>query len=285
MWLLGIVFFLGLTTLFIEITRQIIGSSDYEIWFVDDIISVLTVIMILDLVSMGGFKRIPYVNKVFYPLYRFSGWITLSFLYRNIYYGLISNHKKWKISLVLIFFFVLSFFIVIFLQSRDFALGRTIALAPYDNSEYRLNEDMYRSKVRNGFYSKFMHIEDYIIDKAYLELFIVHSTRFEQDWIKPACNFEIQKEQEGISYDSLKMSCLEKFYGVALDGNLLEDEFIYQRNSQTGQDGLLQIVDISDLNKGKHRIDLYYDFYNQEKDTTYHEIAEQIIFYKVNDTQ
>ncbi|MGJ3235596.1 hypothetical protein [Marivirga sp.] len=282
MWLLGLVFFLGLVTLFIEVASQIIGSSNFEIGFVDDIIYVLTVVMILDLVSMGGFKRIPYVNKVFYPLYRFSGWITLSFLYRNIYYGLISNHKKWKISLVLIFFFILSFFMVIFLQFRDFASVRSIALAPYESPEYGLKEDMYRSKVQNGFYSKYMHIEDYIIDKAYLELFIVHSTRFEKDWIMPACNYEIQKEQEGIAYDSLKMSCLEKFYGVVLDGNLLEDDFIYQRNSQTGQDGLLSIIDISHLKKGKHHIDLYYDFYNQEEDSTYHQNSSRLTFYKVN---
>lgn len=282
MWLLGLAFFLGLTILIIEIAGQIIGSSDFEIGFVDVIISVLTVVMILDLVSMGGFKRIPYVNKAFYPLYRFSGWITLSFLYRNIYYGLISNHKKWKISLVLIFFFVLSFFIVIFLQSRDFTFGRTIALAPYDSPQYRMNEDMYRSRVQDGFYSKFMHIEDYIIDKAYLELFIVHSTRFEQDWIMPACNYEIRKEREGVAYDSLKMRCLEKFYSVELDGNLLEDDFIYQRNSQTGQDGLLSIIDISDLKKGKHQIDLYYDFYDQEEDTTYHQNSSRLTFYKVN---
>jgi len=128
-----------------------------------------------------------------------------------------------------------------------------------------------------------MHVQNYVTDKPYIELFIVHTTEHEQDWIIPACNYDSLKEVEGVSYDSLRMSCLEDFYGVALNGELMADEFIYQRNSQTGQDGLLSILDISDLKNGKHQIDLYYDFYHDELDSTFHKKVEELVFYKITE--
>jgi len=284
MWLFGLVFFLLLIILGIEITRLLAGTNDFSLSFLDNFITVTIIIMLLDLVTLGSLKRIPYFNRVFYPLYRFTGWITLSFLYRNIYYGLISNHKKWKVSLTIILFFVFSFFAVRGLQSRDFVIGRTIALVPKGDSQYRLDEGNYRDKVKNGSFSGYMHIDSYVCDKSYIELFVVHSTKYEQELILTSCDYENLNSEDGINIDSLKAKCLEKFYGIALDGQLLDDDFIYQRRSETGQDGLLSIVDISELEKGRHQIDLYYDFFDQDQDTTRHELAEQIFFYKAKQT-
>ncbi|WP_340152352.1 hypothetical protein [uncultured Marivirga sp.] len=282
MWVLGLVFFTGLLIIGLTIVREIVGSSNFQLLFVDDILSIFFVISLIDLVSLGWFKRIPYINKVFYPLYRFTGWITLSFLYRNIYYGLISNHKKWKISVILLLFLLSSTVTLTFLRSKEGHFGRTIALEIKDDSEYRLKEDMYRDKVTDNYYSRYMHIDSYICKDDYLELFVVHTSAYENDFIKPRCNYDSLKQGNSNANDSLRFACLNQFYGVALDGKLLEDDFIYQRNSQTGQDGLLSIVDISNLKSGKHQIDLYYDFFDAEKDTTYHNSVSQLSFYRTS---
>lgn len=281
MWVAGLAVFVSIVAGLISMFQSVFsGNYDYTIF--NNVLTIFLILVFIDFVSLGGLRKIPYFNKLYYPIHRLAGWLTLSFLYRNIYYGIISNHKKWKVSLILFLFGLLTIVSVIFLRSDGFIFGRTIALAPYGTNEYRFDESKYRSKVTDGFYSKRMHISDYVIDQQYLELFIVHTTQYEEDYIFPACNYELAKETKGISYDSLKMACLESFYGVALDGTLLEDDFIYQRNSQTGQDGLLAIVDVSKVKKGKHRLDLYYDMYYPEEDTTRHEIAERIIFYKAN---
>ncbi len=279
MWVAGLAVFAFIVASGIGIFQSIFtGYYDYIIF--NNIVALLIILVLVDFVTLGGLRKIPYFNKVYYPLHKLAGWLTLSFFYRNIYYGIISNHKKWKVSLILILFSLFTFVSVVFLRSDGFIFGRTIALVPYEDNRYRLDEQKYRSKVTDGFYSKRMHISDYAIDKEYVELFIVHTPQYEENYIFPGCDYETIREQEGVSYDSLRMVCLENFYGVALDGKMLEDDFIYQRNSLTGQDGLLSIIDISDLDKGKHLIDLYYNLYNSKKDTTSHQIKEQIIFYK-----
>jgi hypothetical protein len=164
--------------------------------------------------------------------------------------------------------------------SSDFTLGRTIALAPY-NGKARLDENLYRDKVTDGFYSKYMHIDSYVTTKDYLELFIVHRTRYEESWIQPACDYAIQKEKEDTDLDQLRMTCLEKFYDISLNGKLQTDNFIYQRNTKTGQDGLLSIIDISTLDKGKHHLDLIYNFHNLEQDTIYSNTVKTLVFYKM----
>ncbi|ADR21317.1 hypothetical protein MATR_10540 [Marivirga tractuosa] len=279
MWVAGLAVFVAIIAGAISIFQSVFpGNYDYTIF--NNVLTIFLILVFTDFVSLGGLRKIPFINKVYYPIHRLAGWLTLAFLYRNIYYGVISNHKKWKVSLILFLFGLFTVVSVLFLRSDGFIFGRTIALAPYGANEYRLDESKYRSKVTDGFYSKRMHISDYVIDEEYLELFIVHTPEFEQERIMVACDYDNAKEKEGVSYDSLRMACLENFYGVALDGKLLQDDFIYQRNSLTGQDGLLTIVDVSKLNTGKHRLDLYYDMYYPEGDTTRHEIAEQIIFYK-----
>lgn len=278
MWLAGLSVFFSLVAALIGLFNVLFpGNYDYTV--LNNTLVIFSLIVFIDFISLGGLRKIPYINKIYYPLHKLAGWLTLSFLYRNIYYGFVSNHKKWKISLALILFSLISFFSVLLIRANESTLVRAMDLAPH-NSPYRLDETNYRNKVKDGVFSKRMHIDGFVIDKSYVELFIVHTTEFEDGWILPACNYDSLKEVKGVSHDSLRMSCLENFYGVALDGNLLEDDFIYQRNSTTNQDGLLQIIDISVLENGKHKLDLYYDFYNQEQDTTFHKKVQELFFYK-----
>jgi hypothetical protein len=62
------------------------------------IISVLLVLFIitslmyfLDFITLGGLKRMSWLEPIYYPIYRFFGWITFARLYRPIYYNLIDN--------------------------------------------------------------------------------------------------------------------------------------------------------------------------------------------------
>jgi len=174
---------------------------------------------------------------------------------------------------------ILSSVILNLATPESFTFGRTIALAPFNGKE-RLEENLYRDKVTDGRFSKFMHIESYVTDKNYLELFVVHTTRWEEEYIKPACNFHEEIEKEGVDYDAIRLACLEKFYDVKLNGEILKDNFIYQRNSKTGQDGLLSVVDISELESGKHAINLIYNFHDLEQDTIYRNSMKKLMFYK-----
>ena len=45
----------------------------------------------LDFVTLGWLKRFRFFSKLYYPFYRFWGWITLAFLYRPLYYNLVDH--------------------------------------------------------------------------------------------------------------------------------------------------------------------------------------------------
>ena len=280
MWLFGVGFFFGIVSSCIGVFQTIV-PGDHDFTTFSNILILIALFVFVDFISLGWFKKVPYLRKVYYPLYKIAGWLTLSLLYRNIYYGFISHHKKWKIRIILtVFSFLLTIIVFISVSTTShYAFGRTISLAPF-NGEERFEENLYRDKVTNGFYSKYMHIDSYVTTKNYLELFIIHRTRHEGSWIEPACDYQVEKEKKGVDLDSLRLECLKKFYDVKLNKELVQDDFIYQRNSKTGQDGLLSIIDISKLEKGKHKLDLIYNFHNLEQDSIYANTVKTLVFYK-----
>ena len=46
---------------------------------------------LIDFITFGWFKKRSWFGKVYYPFYRFLGWVTLARLYRPFYYNIIDN--------------------------------------------------------------------------------------------------------------------------------------------------------------------------------------------------
>lgn len=53
-----------------------------------------------------------------------------------------------------------------------------------------------------------------------------------------------------------------------------------KKSRHSDQDGLLHYIDISHLEKGKHELKLYYNFYNEERDIVYRRFRSRVGFYK-----
>ena len=62
---------------------------------VDDIILMfyfaLGLVYLLDFITFGWFKRFKIWGKIYYPIYRFFGFITFANFYRPLYYNLVDN--------------------------------------------------------------------------------------------------------------------------------------------------------------------------------------------------
>lgn len=54
-------------------------------------ISLLGLIYLIDFSSLGWFKKRKWLQRVYFPFYRFMGWITLARFYRPFYYNLIDH--------------------------------------------------------------------------------------------------------------------------------------------------------------------------------------------------
>lgn len=62
---------------------------------------VVGVIYMFDFITLGLLKRIPWLNRPYYYLYVFMGWITLARLYRPLYYNLIDNRFGRRLAVML----------------------------------------------------------------------------------------------------------------------------------------------------------------------------------------
>lgn len=67
--------------------------------FVSVLIGALSVI---DFVSGGALKRIRWLAPVYYPVYRFTGWISLARIYRPLYYNLVDHPLGRRLVLLLV---------------------------------------------------------------------------------------------------------------------------------------------------------------------------------------
>jgi hypothetical protein len=132
MWILGIgLFFVLLASGLAIWINYYPNRNDFTI--LNHVLTALLFAFLIDLVTLGGLKRIPFLRKIYYPFYRLFSWISLSFLYRNIYYGFISNHNKWKVGLILLVCVSLAFTSISLIRMNNYSPGNAIELYP-DNS-------------------------------------------------------------------------------------------------------------------------------------------------------
>ncbi len=243
------------------------------------ILNTVLITYLIDYISLGLLKRIPYLNKVYYPFYKLISWLLLAPLYRNIYYGFIANHKKWKVISFLVLFVIIS------LTAEETIRGRlksSLNLRPHGAKAFVMQPQHYASQAQ-GDYSDHIWIPKRTVNGNTLKAFVVHRSTFEEDDIMKICDFDQQKRQYPKKVDSLKLVCLKQFYHLELDGNTVEAPLFYTKNRHSDQDGLLHYIDISQLKKGKHELRLYYNFYNDEKDTVYKRFRSRVGFYKTTD--
>ena len=240
------------------------------------ILNTVLVTYLIDYLSLGLLKRIPYLNKVYYPFYKLISWLLLSPLYRNIYYGFIANHKRWKV----ISFLVL--FVIITIVAEETIRGRlksSLIFTPHGFKEFVMQPQHYASQA-NGDYSDNIWIPQRTINSHILKTFVVHRSTFEEDDIKKICDFDRLKKQYPEKVDSLKLACLQQFYHLELDQEVVDSPVYYTKSRHSNQDGLLHYIDISQLKKGKHELRLYYKLYNDEKDTIFKQFRSRVGFYK-----
>lgn len=146
----------------------------------------------IDFITLGGIKRIPYLNRIYYPLYRLMSIVTLAPFYRGIYYGFVTNHTKWKVMIGIFLFVVISI---------AWAIGIRTEQAPFSAVDFVIESDRFHSF--SGHYadvfedqpSRVVHIPSDVITGDVLPVFVVHSSGLEEYQIKPLIHSNLRPEQ------------------------------------------------------------------------------------------
>ena len=239
------------------------------------IIVISLMLYLFDYLTSGLLKRIPYLNIIYFPVYKVISFFSLAPLYRKIYYTFITNHPKWKVFLVLLAFIGINYFTI---QFARYGINDSLDLSPNVFAENATNPKNYFDQTKNN-YSQRMWIPSQTVNSQSLEVFVVHKAENETA-IKNLCGFEALLEQYPTKKDSIKLDCLNQYYELELNGLTINPEYVYTQNEFTKQDGLKYFIDIDSLHKGKHSLILFYNLYNADQKRYNKRFRSKIEFYK-----
>ncbi|MFY0653690.1 MAG: hypothetical protein JXQ96_16720 [Cyclobacteriaceae bacterium] len=225
------------------------------------------IIYMIDYFSLGFFKKYKTLGKIYYPIYRFYGFVTVSIISRSIYYYLISKFSKKRIRLVYLIFGGLVFF---------------TSITEYDQFQYFSNvED--EMVLRVNYYDDLrpadtnivrVSIPNNVVGGSFLRLFIRYDPR-DNELIRNQCpDFEPLKS-EGLNLtlqmkmgekglligkqnfegeDARKLlECHSSIYRVSVNDSLYTgNQFFYFTHPDKRQKGLVTMLSTKGFKQGQN---------------------------------
>ena len=274
--------FLGLSNVIMNVVSNttVMTLLIFTVFIVALLLVVAAALFFLDSILFSAFKKSRWFSILFYPIYRFYTVISLSFIYRSIYYHLITNFRKKHIIMVS------SVLLIVVLISGQ--------LSSWDRYIFYPNPDM-----DNGFILKSSHYDDErteghiytasipskVAKESFLPLFVRYSP--EQNAILRFFCPEGEKLSEGISFgEGLKagvksqqdttrtiaelmletnatdedvqstLNCINSTYEIMIDSVSIPVDLIFTKHKNKGEKGFLQMLDVGALERGKHLIQI-----------------------------
>ena len=244
-----------------------------------------------DTLSIGFLKKYKWTSKIFFPIYKFIGWITLANIYRSIYYSLVSRFSKRKTRVALTAYLLLFFFF-------PFIKFDQYIYFPDNGQNLKMSSNEYDSLREEDHYIYNTSIPSQIVKGSFLPLFIRYRVSDNKVLRKICPEFSPEKNDgfnSGISIgsDGIKMgepfireknpekilACFESFYELKMDSTKINTDFYFYTHPNAGEKGLQTMINIEELSKGKHEIFIQKKQLNRDEeiiDTEY----ESIVFWK-----
>lgn len=237
----------------------------------------------IDFITLGWIKRRKRFSFIYYPIYRLCSWITLSRLYRPLYYNMIDNRLGKAAGYLLVPYLF---------------IGATIATIKNDSFLYFPTSEI----LDNRFYLKNFGEDDSIVNPiipsklikdSYLELFIPYMGSDDEAILYNCPGLRAEKSLgaritiisfSGNSIDSSPvdslLTCVSSVNRISINDSLYKDiEFEFYIQPENNEHGLLSLIDIADLNRGKHIINIEKQKINKQDSILWRSVAK-IPFWK-----
>jgi len=220
----------------------------------------------LDTLTLGGLKKIKWLQKIYYPIYRFFNFITFSSVYNALYYHLLTRFPK-RYLIIAIIFYVGMFFISPFFTYNmyrfypDNKTDSELLTSTYDDQ--RSPEE----RIGNA------SISSLIIKDQFLPVFIRYDNSQNELLLKNCTDYEPSKKNDFISgirftekgvkitppsiteaEPEKLLACLSQHYHLYLNDSLFvqTDFYFFEQNNDIGEKGLKTVLDIAHLPRGKN---------------------------------
>lgn len=247
------------------------------------------VVYFVDFLTLGWLKRRKWFAFVFYPFYRFMGWITLAFLYRPIYYNLIDHKFGRRVSFLLVPYIVVAMFI----SSLRF---QSHAYLPRESGKYYVRDIYYDDMREPKKTTTRASIPSKYLENGFLELFIPYNPQSEDETIKTICPDLVPPRSTGFrlrgmisagdmynngSNTDSALLCLSQLHQVYIDDSLYSELNYRFHHHQTRRDyGLLTIIDVDHLERGEHQLVVKTQDYSRRRDTLFWQDRALFPFWK-----
>lgn len=255
---------------------------------------IVGVIYLIDFLTFGAVKKIKFISRIYYPFYKFFGWITLAFIYRTIYYNLISRFTKKRTALILIPY------LLILVTLPGIKMDHHIYY-PDRFNEHTFPANYYED-VRDDDNVRRVSIPSFVMDGSYIPLFIKYDPN-DNSVIRALCpDYEPAKNEglnTGIRINNVdgqinishttrirepepkkSLDCLSQLYEIHINDSLIDIEEMYF-HSINKRRGIVTMLTIDSLPKGRNHIIVYKK--EMKNDSTFEStIYASIPFWKEN---
>jgi len=251
---------------------------------------ICTVIYFIDFVTLGWIKRIKYFGFVYYPIYRFFGFVTFASLYRPLYYNLIDHKLGRRLAIMVL---PIGIAVVILMSIRYI----TDAYMPSElstHSEQAFLYDSYEDIALEKVTDERPSIRSQIVKDNYLPLFVPYIPTAHDATIKSICpdlepGYDTGfKLKGGITAGRIinrkavpaeLLDCMRQLWRVSIDDSLYTDiNFRFYQHPLRDQNGLLTMIPIHHLDRDEHFVKI--DRYRVLQDSVRWFDGRHIWFYK-----
>ncbi len=255
-------------------------------------------IYMVDYFTLGFFKKIKWLRKVYYPVYRFYSFITFAVLSRSIYYYMISKFTKKRIRVL--YGFAAGLFVMTLLFRFD-----QHQYFPEEDNQFLMSSNFYDDQRAEENYVEIASIKSQFVTEPFFQLFIRydpqdnsivqdHCPDFEPikddglNWrmeiVMDDENFIITaKDYSGEDFDQA-ISCLGSIYEVAINDSVYQElNYYFYEHSSHEQRGLLTTISTDDFKHGENILRLRKVRKIEEGDSTrngYERLARIPFWYK-----
>lgn len=302
--LVSLVAWFSVLSLLLLLRDGIYEQFETETWLSETIFSIFTIIALViilfgllylfDTLSIGLLKKIRWLkSRPYIWIYRLMVAITFSFLYRAIYYHLVSYLGIWSSRIVLSLFILAIIFIPFLRMDHEIFF-------PDANPSNEIQSSYYNDMRDEDTPISHAAIPTTVVKLNQLPLFIRYNPSRNKT-IQHLCtdykpsrkmglSSGIRIDQDGFglsepsvqeaSPDSLLM-CLSMIYKVYLDDSLHQDlQYYYLEHPNQGELGIYTVLNIKHLNSGHHALKITYQHWNEYRDTLYTRNHATIPFWK-----
>ncbi|MEM9929145.1 MAG: hypothetical protein AAF840_04965, partial [Bacteroidota bacterium] len=230
------------------------------------VVFIMGVIYMFDFITLGLLKRIPWVNRAYYYLYIFMGWVTLARFYRPLYYNLIDNRFGRNLAIMLPVVIVT---ILAVASIKQIKYGYFPALVEdgkvwsdhnnYDDEAPNLSDQIRRSSLssrypKNNYLRLFIPYRPIVDDEELLEISPDLDVS-QYTGIKLYGAFTLGKR---INYEADYAELLRVFtqlYRLSINDTIdVEAAPLFRMHQERRQPGLEYMIPVHELPQGKHRL-------------------------------